>query len=288
PLDPSYPAERLAWMLEDSRAGILLEGADGGAPLADRPGLERIRLPAELFADGPALAGPRPAHPDSLLYLIYTSGSTGRPKGVAVTHRVLAGLVRWQLRDWEEQGGGPAVTLQLTPFSFDVFFQEVFATWAAGGELVLVAEDVRRDPDRLLDLLVRERVERLFLPFVALRQLAAAAAGGNPLSLREVITAGEQLQVTPAIAGFFRRLPGVRLVNQYGPSETHVVTAFPLSGGAEGWDALPPIGRPVAGARIHVLDRGLQPVPAGVPGDLYAGGAAPARGYLGRPGLTAE
>src|SRR6185295_17858553 len=118
--------------------------------------------------------------------------------------------------------------------------------------------------------------------------LAAAAAGGNPLSLREVITAGEQLQVTPAIAGFFRRLPGVRLVNQYGPSETHVVTAFPLSGGAEGWDALPPIGRPVAGARIHVLDRGLQPVPAGVPGDLYAGGAAPARGYLGRPGLTAE
>src|SRR4029079_5066150 len=137
--------------------------------------------------------------------------------------------------------------------------------------------------------LTEKRVERLFLPFVALQQLgeAAAAAAFVPVTLREIITAGEQLQISEPVAGLMTRLPGCTLHNHYGPSESHVVTAFALSGPPAGWPRLPPIGLPIAHCRIHLLDRDLQPVPAGEPGELYIGGVCLARGYLGRPDLTA-
>jgi len=169
----------------------------------------------------------------------------------------------------------------------------MFSTWASGGTLVLVSEEVRRDPAALLALLIEERIERLFQPFVALQQLAEAAVsrGRVPVSLRDLITAGEQLQVTAAVAELFRRLPKARLWNQYGPTETHVATALLLAGAPEDparWPALPPIGRPIAGHRVRLLDRDLLPVPAGVAAELAIGGAGLARGYLGRPDLTAE
>jgi thioesterase domain-containing protein len=135
-----------------------------------------------------------------------------------------------------------------------------------------------------------QAIERLFLPFVALRQLgeAARAADTVPSSLREVITAGEQLQVTPEIRWLFDQLDGCRLQNQYGPTESHVVTAFTMPGRPQYWTILPPIGRPIANAEIHILDRRLQPVPIGVIGEILIGGAPLARGYFGRPDLTAE
>src|SRR5207253_5307699 len=128
-------------------------------------------------------------------YVIYTSGSTGRPKGVAMTQRPLANLLLWQFRD--PQLAAPARTLQFTSLRFDVAFQEIFSTWCSGGTLVLVTEETRRDPARLWQFLSDQAVERLFMPFVALQQLAAVREEREFVctSLRDVITAGEQLQV---------------------------------------------------------------------------------------------
>ncbi|MBD0420460.1 amino acid adenylation domain-containing protein [Streptomyces sp. TRM S81-3] len=282
PLDPDYPADRLAFMAADSRITTVLTQRDL-AHLVDAEPVVVDDLPP-----APAVALPA-ADPDDLGYLIYTSGSTGRPKGVAMPHRSLANLLAWQ-RTRSAAATGTR-TLQFAPLGFDVAFQELFSTWATGGTLVMTDDGTRRDPARLLGLLAAERVERLFLPFVALQQLAeyACATGRTLPRLREVATAGEQLFATPALREFFRsHAPDAVLDNQYGPSETHVVTAERLAEDPASWPDLPPIGRPVAGTRISVLDEALRPVPPGTPGELCVAGPALADGYLGHPGLTAE
>ena len=225
------------------------------------------------------------ARPENLLYLIYTSGSTGTPKGVALPHGALAGLVRWQLARW---GGHAFTTAQMTSLSFDVSFQEIFATWCGGGTLVPVSDDLRRDPVELLRGLERHRVECLFLPYVLLRELAVASAPAPaPAALREVITAGEALQVTAELQAFFAR-PSITLHNQYGPSESHVVSEQTVGGSPQGWPALPPIGRAINNVQLVVADGGMLPVPIGGQGELLIGGPCLARGYLGRPAWTAE
>ncbi|HEX7844126.1 MAG TPA: condensation domain-containing protein, partial [Kofleriaceae bacterium] len=212
------------------------------------------------------------------------SGSTGRPKGVAMPHGAMRNLVTWQCA----RSPAPARTLQFAALSFDVSFQELFATWANGGCVVVASEEVRRDPAELLRICRAQQIERLYLPFVALHQLAEASHGGDlgGLALREVITAGEQLRITPAIAALFSRLPACRLYNQYGPTETHVVTELALTGAPASWNALPPIGRPIANTSAYVLDDELQPTPIGVAGELYIAGAGVACGYIGRAELT--
>jgi amino acid adenylation domain-containing protein len=291
PLDPAYPAERLEYMLADSGCRVLLtqERLLGRLPAH---GAEAVLLDgtpgAEHDAAEDADALPHSPSPGNLAYVIYTSGSTGRPKGVAMTQRPLLNLVAWQLREWS---GRPAArTLQYASVSFDVSFQEMFATWASGGTLVVVPEKTRSDMASLARLVERERIERVFLPFVALQHLAEAALeqGIAPASLREVVTAGEQLRVTAQIRGWLAAMPGCGLVNQYGPSETHVVSSLGLAGGPAEWPALPGIGAPVSNTRLYVLDAGLQPSPPGVPGELYVGGDSLARGYLDRPAHTAE
>ncbi|MCP4658698.1 MAG: amino acid adenylation domain-containing protein, partial [bacterium] len=290
PLDSSYPEERLAFMLQNAEVDVLVARRELLDPLA-RPDA-RIVVPD---ADREAIRRhgvDRPAsgvRPDNLAYLIYTSGSTGRPKGVSMPHRALTNLIHWQRLRAGFAGG--ARTLQFPSMSFDVFLQEIFSTFASGGTLFLISEEVRRDPSRIAEVLDRERVERLHLPFVALQQLAEAAADRPPSGLREVITAGEQLQVSRGVERFFTHLDahgGCTLENQYGPAETHVVSAHTLAGAAAGWPALPPIGRPVANFRIYLLDPRRRPVPAGVPGEVFLGGAGLARGYYHRPDLTAE
>jgi amino acid adenylation domain-containing protein len=285
PLDPGYPPERLRAMLEDARVPVVLSapGLAGALPEGGR----RVLLIAE------ALAGPEPApgplaavDPGNLVYLVYTSGSTGRPKGVAMTHGAISAMLDWQLRT-SRAGGGR--TLQFAALSSDVAFQEIFSTWCAGGALVLVADDARRDPPALLRLLAKQRVERLFLPFVALQQLALAARLGEfPAHLREVMSAGEQLYVTPQVAALFAALPGAALYNHYGRSETHAATWLPLAGAPAGWPERPAVGRPLDHARVFLLDADLRPVPVGVPGELFVGGAGLARGYFFQPELTAE
>jgi amino acid adenylation domain-containing protein len=293
PLDPAWPADRLRLMLDDAHAPVLVTHRPlaGAVPPGDRAVVEVDRMDRSDRSDQSDATTPLPGH---LAYVVYTSGSTGRPKGVAMTHAAITAMLLWQQRTSAAKAGR---TLQYTSLSFDVSFQEIFSTWWAGGTLVLVSEDVRRDPAALVRHLAAERVERLFLPFVALQQLAMAAldedaSGAFPDSLREVMSAGEQLYVTPQVAELFSRLASqgdtAELHNHYGPSETHAVSWLALRGDAAGWPERPSIGVPVDHARVFLLDADLQPVPAGVAGEVWVGGAGLARGYLGRPDLTAE
>ena len=287
PLDPAYPAQRLAFMLRDSGARVLLTEPD--QLVLDVPDGVKVLTPrpeahdAKRHGDA-ALASTTPA--GRLVYVIYTSGSTGEPKGIAMPHTVLDNVVTWQLSQ-SEYGAG--ATLQFSALSFDVCAQEMFTTWAAGGTLVLLDEQDRNDPRRLVETIADNRVQRLFLPYAGLQHLATycAAAQRFPNTLREVITAGEPLHVTDAIRTLFQHCPA-SLTNQYGPAETHVVTAMPLSGGPQSWPASPSIGRPIDNARVYVLDDTLRPVAPGAVGELCIGGPVLADGYVNRPEVTAE
>ncbi|PTL75058.1 non-ribosomal peptide synthetase [Vitiosangium sp. GDMCC 1.1324] len=287
PLDPAYPAERLALMLNASRAPVVLtqKALREALPPSEA---KRVLLDGDEKDWGEqSEANPeRVSGPEALAYVIYTSGSTGVPKGVAMHHRPLLNLIRWQVGRSE---AGKGKTLQFSALSFDVSFQEMFATWGAGGELVVIEEELRLEARGLLERMESSGVERLFLPFVALQNLAEVAEreGLAPSRLKEVITAGEQLRVTPALRGWMKRLGGV-LENQYGPTETHVATAYRLEGEAEKWPELPSIGKPIANTRVYLLDANGEPVPVGVAGELYIGGVAVARGYLHREELTRE
>ncbi|WP_329612714.1 amino acid adenylation domain-containing protein [Streptomyces brevispora] len=282
PIDPTYPAARQQLIAQDAALRLVIRPADGAAgPDGDAPVL--VLGPSAGAATGPKNL----ADPADIAWVLYTSGSTGRPKGVAMSHRALLNQVRWQQR----QGpGGRGRTLQWAALSFDIFYQEMLTTLAAGETLVLVEEEVRHDFERLLDVIETQRIERVFMPFVALQGMAELAVrlGRFPRSLRAVLTAGEQLQATPVIREFFTRLPDCALFNQYGPIEVHLATSHRLGGDPAHWPALPPIGRPFDNARTYVLDSELRPVPPGVTGELFVGGTPLARGYLGRPELTAE
>jgi len=252
PLDPAYPAERRSYMIADAQPALVL-------------GAEHVAR-----ASGPLGAVASPG-PDALAYVLYTSGSTGRPKGVALPHRALANLIDWQLADTP----AARTTLQLAPASFDVSFQELFVTWCSGGLLVLADAETRRDVELLGARIAEARVERLFVPAVLLRELAERFAGepARLASLVEVFASGEQLTVTPALARLFERLPACRLYNHYGPTETHVVTAYALPAEPRAWPAHVPIGRPIANVRALVLDRARELTPLGATGEL----AEPAR-----------
>jgi len=286
PLDPLYPRERLAMMLADARPTLLLGRA---GLLSEFSGNGIAMLSLESVADV-ALGDlpPMVEDPDALAYVLFTSGSTGRPKGVAMRRGPLARLIDWHVA--HPRLGMPARTLQFAPFGFDVSFQEIFSTFATGGTLVLPSDAQRRDPYELLALLERERVERIFLPYVALQALAEAVAAGGvvPRALRDVITAGEQLRITRAIRALFSALPGCVLHNHYGPTETHVVTSHELSGDPANWPELPPIGRPLPHVRARVVDAQGDDVTGDAEGELLLGGDCLAEGYIHRPELTAE
>jgi len=196
------------------------------------------------------------------------------------------------LLEWHRRRFGLRVgrrVLQFAALSFDVAFQETFSTVCSGGTLVLLDESVRRDVTALMGLMQESRIERLFVPPLMLQSLAeySAASGTVPHTLQDVITAGEQLRLSPEIVEFFERLPSCRLHNHYGPTETHVVTALTLPASTLEWPAIPTIGKPISNTQIHILDERRRLVPVGVIGEIFIGGVALARGYLDRPDLTA-
>ncbi|HKU36562.1 MAG TPA: amino acid adenylation domain-containing protein [Polyangiales bacterium] len=286
PLDPEYPVARLELMLEQARARTaLVTAAYANAPFLAGRSLIALDGSAGPGSGGDALPT---VEPHNAAYVIFTSGSTGRPKGIVMQHAPLSNLIAWQIAQSPLPPG--AATAQASAFSFDVSFQETFATWAAGGALVIAPERCRKDVRALARLLQSERVARLFAPVVVLHQLAEVVeqlALELP-DLRELITAGEQLEITASVRAFFTRHPSCRLANHYGPTETHVATAHPLSEDPASWPVAPPIGRPLPGVRTYVLDAAQKLLPPGVPGELYLAGACVALGYCNDDALTRE
>ena len=290
PLDPTYPRDRLALMREDADLRLVLASDSHagwiGGDDAEVSTVHSWDTVAARLRELPTTPVDVVVRPEDDAYVIFTSGSTGRPKGIQMPHRALANLVGWQL---ERSTFAPrARVLQYSSISFDVSFQEVAATLASGGELVMVPDSERRDPRRLLEILRDLRVQRLFLPFVALRSLVEVAShgGGLPDELTEIITAGEQLRVDDVMREVFARSPRLTLDNQYGPSETHVITAHLLDGDPRSWPDFPPIGRALTDCTAEVLDDDRNPVVQGAIGEIYLGGINLAHGYFRRPDLT--
>lgn len=279
PVDSLCPPERFATIVRSVGARWLLMNQQPPAEVS----AAGVRVMGEI---GTGSEPPTAPDPEDLAYILHTSGSTGVPKSVAMSHRGLTRLIRSQVDD-NPRGLSTAV---LTAMSFDVTFQEIFPTLITGGCLHLLSEPDRRNPERLIDALNRRSVERIFLPYVALQQLAKAALrlGRVPSALRQVVTAGEQLVITDTIASLFDALPGCRLDNHYGPTEAHLVTSWTADQHDRPWPTMAPIGMPVYGAEVHLLNEDLEPVPAGEPGEIFVGGEAIARGYAGAPALTAE
>jgi len=295
PLDPMYPQERLAFMLEDSQAALLVVAMGGGAetrrqgdkemsqlPVSLSPDLLVSRTVLDLRADWSTIArqpasNPRTTvQPANLAYVIYTSGSTGRPKGVAITHRSAVALLGWAYARFtaaQLQG-----VLAATSICFDLSVFELFAPLSCGGTVIL-AENALALPR----LHAAARVTLInTVPSVMTELLRL---DGIPPSVRTVNLAGEQLprQLVQQLYAH----SGIRAVfNLYGPSEDTTYSTGLLVP-ADDPDA-PPIGRPITNTQVYVLDRQLRPVPIGVAGELYLGGTGLARGYLNRPDLTAE
>ncbi|MDA2808972.1 non-ribosomal peptide synthetase, partial [Nocardiopsis suaedae] len=306
PLDPELPAERLAAMLDDARpAAVVTDAATRGAlpgpdllP-ADLPDVldlddARVQGRLEVRSAAPLTDGDRrgrldPRHP---AYVIFTSGSTGRPKGVAVPHGAIVNRLEWMQGAYPLSHGDRV--LQKTPASFDVSVWEFFWPLAVGVPLVVAEPGGHRDPAYLAGL-VRSRGVTVchFVPSmlrIFLDEWESAAESGDgrtDLPLRTVFASGEALGADTA-RRFRAVLPGVELFNLYGPTEAAVdVTAFDAAWTPEGAGSVP-IGHPVWNTRVHVLDVSLNPVPDGVPGELYLAGAQLARGYAGRPDLSAD
>ncbi|MFF0246892.1 non-ribosomal peptide synthetase [Streptosporangium sandarakinum] len=284
PLDPEYPRARLAFMLADSGARVLLtqrhlrdllpQGAVKPV-LLDEPGA---------WEDQPPHSPAPVAGPDHPAYVIYTSGSTGRPKGVVNTHRGVVNRLGWMQRRFGLAPG--EAVMQKTPASFDVSVWEFFWPLATGGLLVAARPGGHRDPGHQRDLVKEHAVTTMHFVPSMLALFLEETGIESCRSLRRVICSGEEL--TPHLADrFAERLPGVELHNLYGPTEAAVdVSAWRVEPGRSRHTL--PIGRPMPGNRLYVLDDHLQPVPAGVPGHLHIGGVQVAPGYAGRPGLTAD
>nr|WP_322924631.1 non-ribosomal peptide synthetase [Paenibacillus sp. SGZ-1014] len=286
PLDPSYPSDRLHYILEDTAISVVLTQSSLFSLLEQAP-ITRLVLDdwRELeAADEAPISG---VTPDHILYILYTSGSTGKPKGIVMDHRPIVNLLAWQMKNVTHTG--PTTVLQFSTLNFDMSFHEFFSAFCTGGKLVLIDEQTRKNPERLLQIIIDEQVQRLHLPYISLQQVAEVAEHVEhaDYQIKDITVSGEQLRITPQIKKWHKQLGECVLQNHYGPTETHVVTAQMINN-MDDIHPLPPIGHAIDNCEIYILDSQLQPVPIGVCGELYIGGICLARGYLNRETLTAE
>jgi amino acid adenylation domain-containing protein len=285
PMDPEYPKDRLAFMLEDSSVKVLLTQGK----LADSLPKCNARL-TRLDTDWPLIEGEsdadveRRVSAEHLAYMIYTSGSTGKPKGAMNTHRGIVNRLLW-MQDAYQLTAADRV-MQKTPFSFDVSVWEFFWPLLAGAKLVVARPGGHRDGAYLAQLIEREKITTVhFVPSMLQAFLEQEGLRESCSSLKRVICSGEALPME--YQRRFFSVIGAELHNLYGPTEASVdVTYWACQ--RESRMSTVPIGRPIANTRIYILDRRLQPVPAGVAGELHIGGVGLARGYHNRPELTAE
>ncbi|HEV2660571.1 MAG TPA: amino acid adenylation domain-containing protein [Ktedonobacteraceae bacterium] len=276
PLDPTYPAERLAFMLADSAAPVVVTQQHLVSRLPAHTA-QSVCLESTMLQD---VSDPVVAQTgDDLAYVIYTSGSTGRPKGVQITHSSLLNLVFWHQRTFEVTAADRAT--QLTSPAFDATGWEIWPYLTAGASISMPDEDARTSAPALRNWLLDNNITISFVP-TALAESLFSFEWPPTTSLRYLLTGADTLQRYPA-----HTLP-FALINNYGPTEATVVTTSGRVHPTPNVQTPPTIGRPIDNMQVYILDEQLHQVPLGTPGELYIGGAGLARGYLNRPELTAE
>ncbi|MFF0532461.1 non-ribosomal peptide synthase/polyketide synthase [Nocardia amikacinitolerans] len=291
PVDPDHPAERIQHVLRGARPVCVLSRTDDGLDLTASEGGSRVwavldvdRFDFTDYSDAPLTDADRLGAlvPANAAYVLFTSGSTGEPKGVAVSHAAIVNRLLWMQAEYDLTAED--VVLQKTPATFDVSVWEFFWPLQVGARLAVARPDGHRDPRYLAELIGRERVSVAHFVPSMLAVFVAEPEVARCDSLRMVFASGEALPPGPAQR--LRRLTGARLHNLYGPTEAAVDVTYHEVVDTD-TDGVP-IGVPVANTRVYVLDSRLRPVPVGVPGELYLAGAQLARGYVGRPDLTAD
>ncbi|HEY9032468.1 MAG TPA: amino acid adenylation domain-containing protein [Pseudomonadales bacterium] len=283
PFDPDFPPERLAFMVQDTGIGTLLCDRASMAIASDISGCFMVLEDTDLSA----FAASAPAidlAADALFNVIYTSGSTGQPKGVMVPHRGIANRLLWMQKNYPLDAGD--CVLQKTPYSFDVSVWELFWPLLCGSHLHFAGVDDHRDPLRLRQLIIERQVTTMHFVPSMLGAFLATDDIEQCRPLRQVFCSGEALQRSQA-ERFLQRLPDCRLHNLYGPTEASIDVSFHHCQAGETTPSVP-IGRPIDNTQLHVLDPFMNPVPAGVAGELYIGGINLARGYLNREALTEQ
>ncbi|WP_419183617.1 non-ribosomal peptide synthase/polyketide synthase [Scytonema hofmannii] len=281
PLDPEYPTERLNFVLEDAQVSVLLTQQHLVAKFASLPARvvcldTQWHVVSQFSRENPATV----VSATDLAYAIYTSGSTGTPKGVPIAYEGLLNLVFWHQRTFEIASSDRAT--QLAGTGFDAAVWEIWPYLSAGASLYLVKSELVTEPENLQQWLTDNQITIAFVPTPVAIELLSLEWTTQGLALRYLLTGGDKLHQYPSPSVPFS------VVNNYGPTENTVVTTSGLVVAREQSQISPPIGRPIANTQVYILDKHLQPVPIGVPGELHISGASLAKGYLNRPELTAE
>ena len=287
PIDPEYPEDRINYMLADTDAQIIVSSQKSIGKI--QPGKLSVIIEIDRQCDiidmqpsGNLHTETRPHH---LAYILYTSGSTGKPKGVRMPGGGLVNLLNWQEKQFKNHNRR---VLQFASLNFDVSFQEIFSTLCFGSSLYLISGDRRKDLSQVLEEIRYNGITHLFVPYIVLKNLAEyiLQLSADAFSVEEIIVAGEQLKLTEDIQNLIKR-NRINLVNQYGPTEAHVVSSYALENATTS-SPLPPIGKPIDNTTLYILGNNGQPVPIGVIGELYIGGVQVARDYLNQPDLTQQ
>ncbi|MGZ5133944.1 MAG: amino acid adenylation domain-containing protein, partial [Flavitalea sp.] len=287
PIDPDYPEERINYMLTDTDASIVLCSQKSKEKLQPLKPTEIIEIDGHKTIIDMQPSGNLQIdfHPHNLAYVLYTSGSTGKPKGVRMPAGALVNLLNWQEKQFRNHH---RKVLQFASLNFDVSFQEIFSTLCFGSSLYLINGERRKDLSQVLADIRLNGITHLFIPYIVLKNLAEyiLQLSTDAFSVEEIIVAGEQLKLTEDIQNLISRNK-IKLINQYGPTEAHVVSSFVLDNASVA-NPLPPIGKPIDNTTLYILGNNGQPVPIGIMGELYIGGVQVARGYLNRPELTEQ
>jgi len=285
PISSEYPENRIKHMLEDSRAKAVITSKQYKAKASCHNNPEVICIDSEgLFKNGFSSNLNEVNSCEDLLYIIYTSGTTGKPKGVMQTHKTINNLAEHEYTHTDVPFGDKV--LQFATIGFDVFFQEVFSTLLAGGQLFIINDEEKKDVKKLCEFIDKNSINTIFLPTAFLKFIFSSKKYSDmfPGNIKHIITAGEALIISELLKDYINRTKTM-LHNHYGPSETHVVTTYVIEPGKD-IPSVPSIGKPIINTSVYILDKNLKLQPIGVPGELYLSGDCLAAGYLNDYELT--